>query len=141
MTSFTKEEYQNRLAKTKKAMEERGIDVLLVTDPANMNYLTGYDAWSFYVHQLLIVIGTEDEPIWIGRGIDETAAHYTTWLKRENITSYADDYVQSVEKHPMDFVANIIEEKGQANKTIAAEYDSYYFTAKNYLQLEKNLPN
>lgn len=48
-------------------MEKEGIDVLLVTDPANMNYLTGYDAWSFYVHQMLIVIIDEPQPIWVGR--------------------------------------------------------------------------
>ncbi len=141
MLTFTKAEYKSRLIKTKESMEQQGIDVLLVTDPANMNYLTGFDAWSFYVHQLLIVIAEEEEPIWIGRGIDASAAEITTWLDSKNILPYSDDHVQSTVKHPMDFVANIIEEKGLSNKTIAAEYDAYYFTAKNYIQLTKQLPN
>ena len=141
MLTFTKAEYKSRLTKTKESMEQQGIDVLLVTDPANMNYLTGFDAWSFYVHQLLIVIAEEEEPIWIGRGIDASAAEITTWLDSKNILPYSDDHVQSTVKHPMDFVANIIEEKGLSNKTIAAEYDAYYFTAKNYIQLTKQLPN
>lgn len=141
MLTFTKAEYKSRLTKTKESMEQQGIDVLLVTDPANMNYLTGFDAWSFYVHQLLIVIAEEEEPIWIGRGIDASAAEITTWLDSKNILPYSDDHVQSTVKHPMDFVANIIKEKGLSNKTIAAEYDAYYFTAKNYIQLTKQLPN
>ncbi len=141
MLTFTKAEYKSRLTKTKESMEQQGIDVLLVTDPANMNYLTGFDAWSFYVHQLLIVIAEEEEPIWIGRGIDASAAEITTWLDSKNILPYSDDHVQSTVKHPMDFVATIIEEKGLSNKTIAAEYDAYYFTAKNYIQLTKQLPN
>src|SRR5690625_3766091 len=141
MTTFSIKEYKNRLHKTKKEMEAQGIDVLLITDPANMNYLTGYNAWSFYVHQLLIVIGSEEEPIWVGRGIDETAAQFTTWLNDENIMPYTDDYVQSTIKHPMDFVAAILLDKGQGNKTIAAEYDTYYFTAKNLIQLTNQLPN
>lgn len=141
MLTFTKAEYKSRLTKTKESMEQQGIDVLLVTDPANMNYLTGFDAWSFYVHQLLIVIAEEEEPIWIGRGIDASAAEITTWLDSKNILPYSDDHVQSTVKHPMDFVANIIEEKGLSNKAIAAEYDAYYFTAKNYIQLTKQLPN
>lgn len=141
MLTFTKEEYKSRLTKTKESMEQRGIDVLLVTDPANMNYLTGFDAWSFYVHQLLIVSAEEEEPIWIGRGIDASAAEITTWLDSKNILPYSDDHVQSTVKHPMDFVANIIKEKGLSNKTIAAEYDAYYFTAKNYIQLTKQLSN
>jgi len=141
MTTFSIKEYKNRLHKTKKEMEAQGIDVLLITDPANMNYLTGYNAWSFYVHQLLMVIGSEEEPIWVGRGIDETAAQFTTWLNDENIMPYTDDYVQSTIKHPMDFVAAILLDKGQGNKTIAAEYDTYYFTAKNLIQLTNQLPN
>ena len=53
MHVFKKEEYQERIAKTKKKMEEWGIELLFVSQPANMNYLTGYDGWSFYVHQCL----------------------------------------------------------------------------------------
>src|SRR5690625_2492023 len=141
MLHFTQLEFKSRLKKTKESMQEKGIDVLLVTDPANMNYLTGFDAWSFYVHQLLIVALDEEEPIWVGRGIDETAAEMTTWLKKENIYSYHDDYVHSTIRHPMDFVANIIIERNLMNKTIAAEYDAFYFTAKSYIQLTEQLPN
>jgi len=138
---FSKAEYKKRVQKTKESMQSRGIDVLLLTDPANMNYLTGFDAWSFYVHQLIIVTMDHDEPIWVGRGIDATAAQFTTWLKDENILSYPDHYVQSTKRHPMDFVANLLEKMNQDTKTIAAEFDAYYFTAKNYIQLTKNLPN
>lgn len=141
MLTFSKSEHKERLNKTKESMTRQGIDVLLVTDPANMNYLTGFDAWSFYVHQLLIVIADEAEPIWIGRGIDASAAEITTWLNKENIIPYTDDYVQSTVKHPMDFVADIIVKKGKDKHVIAAEFDAYYFTAKNYIQLTKNLPN
>ncbi len=44
---FEVDEYKQRLAKTKESMADKGIDVLIVTDPANMNYLTGFDGWSF----------------------------------------------------------------------------------------------
>jgi len=138
---FSVSEYKQRLQKTKERMQAQGIDVLLITDPANMNYLTGFDAWSFYVHQLVIVIIDEAEPIWVGRGIDASAARITTWLHEDSILSYPDHYVQSVEHHPMDYVAQILNEKKLGAKFIAAEYDAYYFTAKNYLQLTKYLPN
>lgn len=141
MTIFSKEELQERLVKTKQSMADKGIDVLLVSDPANMNYLSGYDAWAFYVHQLLIVSIDQEEPIWVGRIIDETAAQYTTYLKSENIIPYSDDHVHSTSKHPMDVVAAVLKERNLANKVIAAEMDAYYFTAKNYLQLIKHLPN
>ena len=44
---FEKKEYKQRLTKVKDAMQKKGIDMLISHDPANMNYLTGYDAWSF----------------------------------------------------------------------------------------------
>ena len=134
-------EYQERLHKTKTRMEEQGLDILLVTDPANMCYLTGYNGWSFYVHQLLVVSSDEPQPVWIGRKMDAKAAEYTTWLDTQNILYYSDDYVQSTIKHPMDYVCDFLKEKGRTNKTIGVEMDHYYFTAQCYVSLLKGLPN
>ena len=47
--SFTKDEYKERLKKTKQSMQQKGIELLISQDTNNMNYLTGYDAWSFYL--------------------------------------------------------------------------------------------
>lgn len=134
-------EYKERLEKTKRSMNDKGIEVLIVTDPANMNYLTGFDGWSFYVHQGLIVMLDQEEPVWFGRGQDGNAARLTTWLSEENIRAYTDDYVQSLIKHPMDFVSDIIKEKRQDKKAIATEMDTYYFTAKCQERLLLGLPD
>jgi ectoine hydrolase len=134
-------EYKERFEKTKKSMSDKGIEVLIVTDPANMNYLTGFDGWSFYVHQGLIVMVDQSEPIWFGRGQDGNAARLTTWLSEENIRAYTDDYVQSLVKHPMDFVSDIIKEKGYDKKIIATEMDTYYYTAKCQERLVLGLTN
>ena len=48
---FSLQEYETRLAKTRQAMDAQGVELLFVTDPSNMSWLTGYDGWSFYVHQ------------------------------------------------------------------------------------------
>lgn len=138
---FSLEEYKQRFENTKRSMDEKGIEVLIVTDPANMNYLSGFDGWSFYVHQCLIVMIDQDEPIWVGRGQDGNAARLTTWLSEENIKPYTDDYVHSLIKHPMDFVSDILKERGYDKKVIATEMDAYYFTAKCQETLVKDLPN
>lgn len=139
--SFATYEYKERIRKTKERMQQKGIEVLLITDPANINYLSGYDGWSFYVHQMLVVIIDEDQPMWIGREMDANAAKVTTWLYRDNIIPYPDDYIHSNIKHPMDFVAGILKEIGQDNRSIGVEMENYYFTAKSYMQLQKGLPN
>ena len=52
---FSKNEYQDRLKKVQASMQRKGIELLISQDPSNMNYLTGYDAWSFYYAQCVIV--------------------------------------------------------------------------------------
>ncbi len=141
MPVFEIEEYRQRLTNTKQAMEKKGIEVLIVTDPANMNYISGYDGWSFYVHQGLIIFLNKDQPVWFGREQDSNGARITSWLDEENIRGYQDHYVQSKTCHTYDFVADLIKEYQHAKKTIGVEKDNYYFTAKCYEHLIKGLPS
>ena len=138
--NFTRSEYAERLAKTRRAMEKAGIDLVIVTDPSNMHWLTGYDGWSFYVHQCVLVPGS-GEPIWYGRGQDANGAKRTAYLAHDNIVGYPDHYVQSNERHPMDLLSKLIADRGWANASIAVEMDNYWFTAAAYASLVKHLPN
>ncbi len=40
---FSREEYADRIAKTRRAMAARDIELLFLSDPSNMCWLTGYD--------------------------------------------------------------------------------------------------
>lgn len=137
---FSRDEFAQRLAKTRKSMEKKGIDVLICSDPSNMAWLTGYDGWSFYVHQA-VIIPPEGEPIWYGRGQDANGAKRTAYLKHDNIVGYPDHYVQSTERHPMDFLSKLLDERGWSKKTIGVEMDNYWFTAAAFASLQKHLPN
>ncbi|SCY90941.1 M24 family metallopeptidase [Alkaliphilus peptidifermentans] len=141
MPVFEREEYLQRISKTKEKMSEAGIDLLLISHPANMNYLTGYDGWSFYVHQCVLVSLEQEEPVWLGRGMDANGARITSFLSEENILEYADDYVQSTVKHPMHFIADYIKEKGWDKGSIGVEMDQFFFTHRSYVELEASLPN
>ncbi|MDR1921943.1 MAG: M24 family metallopeptidase [Candidatus Adiutrix sp.] len=138
--NFELSEFHERLRKVKASMFHRKMEVLIVSDPSNMHYLSGYDGWSFYVHQGLIVALDHDEPIWWGRGMDANGAKLTSWLKPENIRPYADDYVQNPLKHPMSFVADLIREHGWERRNIAAEHDNYWFTGKCLTTLAGEFP-
>ena len=137
---FTRSEYAQRLAKTRAAMAQRGVDLLIVTDPANMNWLTGYDGWSFYVHQCVLV-ALEGEPLWFGRGMDGNGAARTAYIAPESIIRYPDHYVMSTERHPMDYLATeVIAARGWQTKRIGVEMDNYYFSAAAFASLQKHLP-
>src|SRR3990172_3167187 len=121
MPPFERDEYIQRIEKTKQRMAERGIDVLLVTDPANMNYLTGYDGWSFYTHQVLAVSLDAEEPVWIGRLMDVACARHTTFLRPENIVGYPDVYVYDRSKHAMTYAAGVLIQRGWERHSFAVE--------------------
>ena len=60
-------------------MAAAGVDVLVTVDPSNMAWLTGYDGWSFYTPQAVIV-GPEGEPLYWGRRMDAVGATLTCWM-------------------------------------------------------------
>jgi ectoine hydrolase len=137
---FDRSEYARRLSKTRKAMAERNIDLLLVTDPSNMAWLTGYDGWSFYVHQC-VLIAHEGDPVWFGRNQDANGARRTVYMAEDDIIGYPDFYVQSPVRHPMDYLSlEVITARGWQNLRIGVEMDNYYFSAAAYASLQKHLP-
>ncbi|MDW5377428.1 ectoine hydrolase DoeA [Halomonas sp. HP20-15] len=138
---FTREEYAQRLWKVRSSMASRGIDVLIISDPSNMAWLTGYDGWSFYVHQC-VLLGLEGEPVWYGRRQDSNGALRTCWLNPDNITYYPDYYVQNPDMHPMEYLAqSVMPERGWDRGVVGMEMDNYYFSAKAYQSLVKELPH
>ena len=138
---FTKEEYKQRLKKVQKSMQEKGIDLLISSDTANMNYLTGYDAWSFYYAQCVIVHVNADEPLCFVRAQDAGGSYITTYLKKENIIVYHEKYIHTWPLHPYDYLVEIIKKKNWEKLNIGLEMDSHYFTAYCYEKIKNGLPN
>lgn len=141
MALFNLAEYETRLRLVKERMSQQGIDVLVVADPANMNYLTGYDGWSFYVPQVIVVAQSRPEPVWIGRSQDGNGARLTCWIGESSIKPYADHYIQSSTEHPMAYVAQVLQEEHLDQARIGVEMDAYYFTAASYQRLKASLPH
>ncbi|MCK8483985.1 ectoine hydrolase DoeA [Aliiroseovarius sp. S2029] len=137
---FTRDEYAERLEKTRREMARRGLDLLIVTDPSNMNWLTGYDGWSFYVHQC-VIITTDGAPIWFGRGQDAAGALRTCYMTPDRIIGYPDHYVQSTERHPMDYLSAQLADRGLDKGRIGVEMDNYWFTAAAFASLQTHLPD
>lgn len=138
--NFSRKEYAERLAKTRREMEHRGIELLIVSDPSNMAWLTGYDGWSFYVHQCVMVTPSGD-PVWFGRGQDANGAKRTVYMGLDDIIGYPDHYVQAVDLHPMDFLADTIDARRLGRSVIGVEMDNYYFSAAAFASLQRHLPN
>ncbi len=139
LLNFKRSEYEQRIAKTRTAMEKQGVELLIVCDPSNMAWLTGYDGWSFYVPQC-VVLAMEGEPLWYGRGQDGNGAKRTVFMSHEQIVGYPDYYVQSTERHPMDYLCGVLKARNWDRLPIGVEMDNYYFSAACYESLKTHLP-
>jgi len=129
MPPFDRAEYADRVRRTRERMASQGLDVLIVSDPANMAYLTGYDGWSFYTPQG-VALGLDADPVLFTRLMDANGARVTTYLDDEAILGFPDHYVQARDKHPLDWVAKELASRGLGSGTIGVESDDYYFTPR-----------
>ncbi len=136
---FSQAEYARRLAKVRAEMAARGLDALFIEDPSNMAWLTGYDGWSFYVHQG-VILTHDGAPLWWGRAMDANGARRTAWLEADALHPYPDKFVQSTVHHPMQHLAGLLGELGLDRARIGVEMENYYFSAKAYVTLLKELP-
>lgn len=138
--AFTLDEYDARLARLRAAMGRAGIETLILSDPSNMAWITGYDGWSFYVHQA-VVVGPEGPPVWWGRGMDAAGARRTVWMQPDCIQGYADTYVQNPEAHPMEDLAGVLATRGWQFGRVGVEMDNYYYSARAHAVLAGRLPH
>ncbi len=138
--AFSQAEYDARLAKVRAEMSGRGLDALIIGDPNNHNWLTGYDAWSFYTPQIVLV-QHDVGPIWMGRQMDSGAAWLTTYLTEDQVRPYPENCVQRDGTHPMEVVGGYLAEMGLDGKVVGYESDTYYFTPKAVASLHAALPN
>ena len=131
-------EFADRLRRVRADMARRGLASLVVSDPANLFYLTGYDAWSFYTPQCLIV-PSEGPIVLYARAMDAAGAHHTCHLPAENVVGYPEALVHRPDTHPFEWITASARERGllpaTADAQIAAECDAHYFSARAYIAL------
>lgn len=134
---FSKAEFARRLELVQKEMAARGIDVLMVSDPGNIFWLTGIGEWSFYVPQFAIVQSEASEPMWIGRAMDASGARMTSWIDPERVHPYPESYIQRPDIHPSNYIGEFV---GRLKpKVVGYEGDSYFFSPRSLAALQSSL--
>jgi ectoine hydrolase len=136
---FSRQEFLARLEKVRAAMAAGNIGLLVVSDPSNMAWVSGYDGYSFYNHQC-VVISHDSEPVWFGRGLDINGAKATVFMGNSSLVGYPEEYVQR-DLHPMEYFSReVIASRGWEGLTVGVEMDSFYFSAASLRTLERALP-
>jgi Xaa-Pro dipeptidase len=77
---FSVKEYEDRLARARREMRARGVDLLLLTSPENIYYLTGYRTTGYYFYQALLV-PLDGQPQFVVRRLEMTNVEGLSWIK------------------------------------------------------------
>ncbi len=139
--AFAPEEFERRVLDVRRRMADAGFDLLVCQDPANMGWLTGFDGWSFYTPQAVVVHQEEGSPIWFGREQDAKSAHITTDLPANNIIGFSEPLVHHATRHPFDELCDLIRGRGWGRARIGVDFDAHYYTARAHLHLVDGLPD
>ena len=108
---FSMEEYKRRYDLIMERMHQAGLDAILVRNPENICYLTGYETPGHYNYHGLLL--SSDEPVFILRLFEEANVSEFSWLAR---TVTIEDH-----EHPAEVVARTIDQMGLASARIGFE--------------------
>lgn len=84
---FSISEFKQRLAHVREGMRARRVDVLLLTTPHNIYYLTAYRPFGYYFFQALLVSATR-EPLFVVRHYEMPHVKGISWTR--DCLSFAD---------------------------------------------------
>lgn len=133
-------ELDSRLEGVRARMRNSELGGLIVADPANIHYLSGYNAWSFYTPQILFV-PLEGDPVLAMREMDALGAHRTAVKYSREVLGYPEPLVHHPDVHPMEWVAQRLRDLGYARTMrVGFEGDAHFFAVRSYLSFVKEIP-
>lgn len=137
-------EYAHRLSRVQAAMGSRSLSAVVVSDPANIYYLTGYDAWSFYTPQCLVVPAA-GEPHFFARAMDAAGAAGISTLRPDQVEGYPESLVHRPDVHPYEWIVERAKDRGllsdDSTSVVAVEGDAHFFSPRGYLALTAGIPS
>jgi Xaa-Pro aminopeptidase len=129
------DEYRQRLARTREWMAERGLDLLLLSQPEHYNWLSGYEPTSVFYFQVLVVPVEQDAPLTLLCNKAELLLYEETcWVSDVRpIWTHEDQIARLLE---------VLRERGlDGARRIGLNLSSYHLKARYALELMRELPH
>lgn len=130
---FPPDEYAERHARTREAMRDAGIDLLLVINPRNLNYLIGFAAKSHQEFQCLL-FPSEPGPLTMLTRLSEV-----TELSDLTLADVVHGYAGRFPEDPIDVMAELVRQAGFATARIGLEVPDGFLSVRDYLKVTRAL--
>lgn len=123
---FSRDEYEGRIARARKALADRGFAALLIFAPESHFYLTGYDSTGFVYFQCAVLTADGQPITLLTRRPDVQQARDRSILTDIRV------WYDAVGANPALELRDILAEKGLAGERIGIELDNYGLTGFNH---------
>ncbi|MFB6452912.1 M24 family metallopeptidase [Bradyrhizobium tunisiense] len=133
---FSAAEYRARLQRTQEEMAKHDLPVLLLHQPENILYLTGFYTTGYFSYHALAVPRSGD-PVLILRDMEVPAAHSTSWVKSHTIYADAADPIPVW----LDAARRALDGLGLAGGRVGVDEHSWFLTVERWKMLQTLLPN
>jgi Xaa-Pro dipeptidase len=131
---FRLEEYVERLSRTRESMIQRGLDLLVLTVPASVNYLTGFETGTASSNMVLL-LPTEGDAVLVVRKTELSNAEALatqSWIKATRGVDDSEDYAEAL--------ASVISRFRSPNGQIGIEQNGIFFTIASFRELAERFP-
>lgn len=127
---FSDSEWNQRVEMVQNLMKKEGTDVIVITSPANIFWLSGFHTTGYYFFQCMVVPAYE-EPFAMVRQMEGTGVQARTCLDH--------CYVFQDTEDPIETLVELLKKKVQTKNVVGYEEDSYFFPAKQQRQFTRAL--
>jgi Xaa-Pro dipeptidase len=125
---FEQAEYDARLEKARRLMEGKGIEVLMIREPINIFYLTGYNTFGISNYAILF-LPLEGEVGLLVRYLERPIAFTTSWLQEQQVEAWEDH------ENPHQVTRRFLEARKWLSRRVAFEKSSGFCSVQEYEQL------
>ncbi|MCP4318160.1 MAG: aminopeptidase P family protein [Hyphomicrobiales bacterium] len=128
-SDFSAEEFADRQRRVRVKMEEKGINLLLIFHPTNIQYLSGSRAKSYQEFQVLF-FPLENAPMTIMMRLAEVP-EMTDHSLAEDVRGWGGREPED----PVEVFASLLREKGYMNRRIGLEVPDFYMHPYSYTRI------
>ncbi|TFV36621.1 M24 family metallopeptidase [Bradyrhizobium niftali] len=136
--AFPRAEYLRRLSTVKTEMERREMDVLVISTPSNITYLSGYTAKSGYVPQGLVISLEEEEPTFLTRRQDAPAAMHQMFIASNRVIGYPEALIGNPDMDGFDAVIDFLRDNGLGRRRLGLE--TKFLAGQSIEKFKRKLP-
>ena len=129
--AFSRQEYQRRVGRVRAEMEASGVDVLLVFSPPNVFYLSGFQSFSMYNSEC-VILPLQGDPLLVVHPPEVGGALLHSWL--EGVHGYAEGREREA------YIAELLTDSGFAGSRIGVETASRALPVQFHDGLKASLP-